>query len=139
MEETTELYNITKHVEIKRSKQDVFDFVSNVNNWPKYMIYSVKSVEKGDGNYWNIMTPSGPGKMLMRADRDSFVLDYEYISDDMSFWKIPARVVDKGKGAVFLITLLKPDEMPKEVFEESIKNIDEELGILKKIMEEQQK
>ncbi|MCI0453521.1 MAG: hypothetical protein L0Y68_00820 [Candidatus Dadabacteria bacterium] len=54
------LRSITKTISIKASTNDVFDFIANAENWPRWAIVNVKSISRGEGEWWNMETPSVP-------------------------------------------------------------------------------
>ena len=127
-------YSITKSVSIDAPRDRVFAFLADVANWPKWAIVNVKSVKRGDNDWWDMRTPAGMAKLCIRPNAELGVLDHDFNTPDVS-WTVPARVVPNGSGCEFMITFFQPPVFTKEFFEEQAALVDEELAQLKLLME----
>ena len=128
-----------KSIFIKCKLYKVFDFIENVENWPRYAIHNVKSAIKAEDGTWHIQTPRGPGKIMMRSSREIGSLEHEFIDAEGNSWLVPARVEEvEGGGTIFAVRFKKPEGMPEADFHQGTASIDEELKILKKILEGEQ-
>lgn len=129
---------VTKSVMIKRSPDEVFAFLANGENWPRFAIHNIYSIRPGEGGDWIMETPRGPGRLHLKTSAASGIVDHEFIDAQEGRWEVPARVVPGGDGAVFMMTLTKPEPMPESDFQAGMELLDDELATLKRILEEGQ-
>ncbi|MFJ9853695.1 SRPBCC family protein [Streptomyces sp. NPDC101150] len=128
--------SVTKTVSIDRPFAEVFDFLADLANWPRWAVVNIQSIEPTDDpDWWGMSTPMGPGKLRLRADAELGILDHDYL-DDTASWSVPARVVPNGDGAEFMITFFRPPSFTEEFFQKQVALVDTELATLKKILEE---
>jgi len=126
--------SLTKTVSINRSPAQVFDFLVNAGNWPKWAIHNIKSITKGENGWWVMETPVGFGNLRIRPNLEFGILDHDFQAPEAS-WTVPARVVPNADGAEFMITFFQPANFSGEFFDEQIKLVDQELAKLKEILE----
>ena len=114
---------------VSRKTGDVFDAI--LNSPPKMM----PDAKQNDDGSWSFSTPRGNANLKFMENKTFGILDHLYV-DDESSWAVPMRVVSNGDKSEVIITLLKPDVLTDEQFDERMK----ELGILfenlKKIIEQ---
>ena len=127
---------ITKTININCSAEKAFDFISNPANWAFYAIHNVISINKNEKGDWIMQTPRGPGKLIMYPNKALGVFDHDFIDAGEGKWSVPARVVALPNGCQLMMTFSKPDQMPNEMFEDGMKLLQEELTVLKKLLEE---
>ncbi len=127
-------YAITKTISIDAPQEQVFAFLADAANWPKWAIVNVKSVKPSGGPWWDIETPAGMAKLRIRPNADLGTLDHDFNSPDAS-WTVPARLVANGSGCVFMITFFQPPSFSRQFFEEQVALVDKELAQLKTLME----
>jgi hypothetical protein len=127
-------YSITKTVSINAPFEDAFAFLADASNWPKWAIVNIKSVQRRDGEWWNMETSTGKGKLRIRPNRDQGTLDHDFQAPDAS-WTVPARVVRNGDGCEFMITFFQPPQFTKDFFEKQVALVDRELAELKRLLE----
>jgi len=125
----------TRTVFIGCAPEVVFDFLVDPLNWPRYAVHSVKSVKPGKSGSWILETPRGEATLRLKANRELGVLDHEVVDDREGEHQIPARVVPISQGALFMITITRPLEMPEDTFAVRIRELDEELQQLRTILE----
>ncbi len=127
-------YAITKTISIDAPQEQVFAFLADAANWPKWAIVNVKSVKPSDGQWWYMETPAGMAKLRIRPNADLGTLDHDFNSPDAS-WTVPARLVANGSGCEFMITFFQPPSFSRQFFEEQVALVDKELAELKTLME----
>ncbi len=126
---------VTKSVFINCSPQDVFAFLANGENWPKFAIHNIFAIRPGAEGDWIIETPRGPGRLRLKAVATFGIIDHEFIDAQEGRWEVPARVVAAANGAVFMMTLTKPEPMPESDFYTGMRLLDEEMATLKNLLE----
>jgi len=62
------------------------------------------------------------------------ILDHLYVDEETS-WEVPMRVVSSGKDSEVIVTLVKPDNLTNEQFDERMKEIEILFDNLKEIIE----
>ena len=128
-------HSVTKSVSIDCAPDDVFDFIADAGNWPRSAIVNVQSVRRGaDPEWWEMQTPRGPGRLRILGDRASGILDHQFENQE-AHWTVPARVVQNGRGAEFMMTFFQPRAFSDDFFTQQIALVDIELNELKKILE----
>jgi hypothetical protein len=114
---------------VSRKTGDVFDAI--LNSPPKMM----PDAKQNDDGSWSFSTQRGNATLKFMENKTFGILDHLYV-DDESSWEVPMRVVSNGDESEVIITLLKPEVLTDEQFDERMK----ELGILfenlKKIIEQ---
>jgi len=124
----------TKSVAIEAPPDVVFNFLSDLANWPKWAIVNVKAVSSGKDDWWDMTTPMGQAKLRIRPNKALGILDHDFNAPDAS-WTVPARVVPNGSGSEFMITFFQPPAFTEEFFEQQIALVDKELAKLKELVE----
>ncbi|WP_369394266.1 SRPBCC family protein [Streptomyces sp. CG1] len=127
--------SVTKTIGIDCPREQVFAFLADPANWPKWAVVNVQSIEPTDDpDWWRMSSPLGPARLGMRANAEFGILDHDFV-DDTASWRVPARVVPNGDGAEFMITFHQPPSLGDAEFKEQIDLVDTELATLKKILE----
>jgi hypothetical protein len=126
---------LTKTVDINALADKVWDYVNDLSLWTEWAIHNVQGVAKGENGYWMMTGPRGVSKVKMYSDKSHGLLDHEFIDPGEGIWNVPCRVVAAGENAHFMITFTKPDQMPDDAFAVGMKLLDEELSVLKSILE----
>jgi uncharacterized protein YndB with AHSA1/START domain len=129
------LRSITKSVAINRDPADVFRFLADASNWPRWAIVNVLSVAPAGEGWWDMRTPGGPAKLRIRAVEAYGLLDHDFVAPEAR-WTVPARVVPNAGGAEFLITFFQPPPFTDEFFDHQVALVDKELAQLKEILEQ---
>jgi hypothetical protein len=135
---STELHtarSITKTVSIARPPAEVFAFLADPANWPRWAVVNVLGIEPtADPDWWLMDTPHGPARLRIRGDAESGVLDHDFLDEEAS-WSVPARVVPNGEGSEFLITFFQPPGFSDAYFDQQTALVDAEMAALKKELE----
>jgi hypothetical protein len=128
--------SVTKSIQIDRPSCEVFAFVADPSNTPRWAIHRVRSIRSVDGRVWLIDTPHGTVKFVSHFHGEFGILDHEFVDPQDRHWVIPARVVSSGRCAsVFMITLTRPDAVAENLFDVAVLSMDEELRTLKACVE----
>ncbi len=125
---------IVKELTINKPANQVFDFFSNVKNME--IGGAIKSVTKGDGDWWQFdHTVAGKGKMKVTPVSDFGILDHEFVGAGLE-WKVYVRVVPNEEGSTTTWTFMRPDGLTDRQFQEQLKGFDLEINNWKKYLEE---
>ncbi len=107
---------------------DTFDAILNCT--PK-MMPDAKMTSDG---WWSFSTPRGNAKLKFNENKSLGILDHLLI-DKESKWDVPMRIVSSGDESEVIITLIKPDELTNEQFNERMIEIEQVFRNMKKIIE----
>ena len=95
----------THTLALKATKAKVFDFLSKIENLPKWATMFCRELRPLDAGRYKVMTPQGEIFFRIEADSKSGVIDmYGGPNEEqMAYW--PARVVERpGAGSLFIFT-----------------------------------
>ena len=107
---------------------DTFDAILNC---PPKMMSDAKMSSDG---WWSFSTPRGNARLKFNENKSLGILNHIFI-DQESKWNIPMRVVSSGDESEVIITLIKPNELTDEQFNERMFEIEQVFLNLKKIIE----
>lgn len=113
---------------VDRKTGDTFDAILNS---PPKMMPDAKMTSDG---WWSFSTPRGNAKLKFNENKSLGILDHMFI-DKESKWDVPMRIVSRGDESEVIITLIKPDELTDEQFNERMIEIEQVFGNMKKIIE----
>ena len=113
---------------VDRKTGDTFDAILNS---PPKMMPDAKMTSDG---WWSFSTPRGNAKLKFNENKSLGILDHMFI-DKESKWDVPMRIVSSGDESEVIITLIKPDELTDEQFNERMIEIEQVFGNMKKIIE----
>lgn len=114
-------------VSINCDPRTVYEFVSNLENLPKWASKAFQSIKQDKGE-WIAETPQGSAKVELAQRNDFGVLDH-YVSLSTLGVEVyvPMRVVKNGiNGSEVIFTLFYTSHMSEEKFAQNLKNIMEE-------------
>ena len=89
--------------------------------------------QNGDGS-WSFSTQRGNANLKFKHNKNFGILDHMY-KDEESLWNVPMRVVPSGDESEIIVTIVKPDTLTDDQFEERMKEINELFENLKQIIE----
>jgi hypothetical protein len=119
---------------IDRSPQEVYDFVADPTNLPRWasgLGASIKHVNRE----WVADTPNGPVKIRFAPRNDLGVLDhYVTIAPDVVVY-VPMRVVPNGIGSELIFTLFRQPDMTDQKFQQDAEWVMRDLNRLKTVLE----
>jgi hypothetical protein len=124
-------------VSINCDPRTVYEFVSNLENLPKWASKAFQSITQDKGE-WIAETPQGSAKVDLAQRNDFGVLDH-YVSLSTLGVEVyvPMRVVKNGiNGSEVIFTLFYTSHMSEEKFAQDVKMVEQDLKNLKNIMEE---
>jgi len=113
---------------VSRKTGDVFDAI--LESPPKMM----SDAKKNPDGSWSFSTPRGMANLKFNHNKTLGILDHLYVDDETS-WEVPMRVVASGQESEVLITVVKPDILTNEQFDDRMKEIEILFDNLKKIIE----
>lgn len=113
---------------VNRKTGDTFDAILNC---PPKMMPDAKMTFDG---WWSFSTPRGNARLKFNENKSLGILDHMFI-DKESKWNVPMRIVSNGDESEVIITLIKPDELTDEQFNERMIEIEQVFGNMKKIIE----
>ena len=113
---------------VNRKTGDTFDAILNS---PPKMMPDAKMTSDG---WWSFSTPRGNAKLKFNENKSLGILDHMFI-DKESKWDVPMRIVSSGDESEVIITLIKPDELTDDQFNERMIEIEQVFGNMKKIIE----
>jgi len=113
---------------VNKKTGDAFDAILTAP--AKMMSDAVKS---GDG-WWKFTTPRGTARLKFNENKQLGILDYMYI-DDESKWDVPMRVIPSGDESEIIITLIKPENITDEQFNQRMNEISQAFSNLKALIE----
>jgi hypothetical protein len=126
----------TKTIQIARGAAECFDFIGDAGTMPQWAIHNVKAIRDLGNGSWEMDTVHGKGTLIPRYDRETGILDHEYVDANEGRWQVTGRVVPVGpRESVYMMTLPKPDGLPVEMFEAGMKLMDDEMAALKTCIE----
>ena len=131
------LKSISLTVSINRDPRTVYEFISNLENLPKWASKAFQSIKQAKGE-WIAETPQGAAKVDLAQRNDFGVLDHYVSLPSLGIEVyVPMRVVKNGiNGSEVIFTLFYASNISKEKFAQDVKMVEQDLKNLKNIMEE---
>lgn len=123
-------------VSINRDPRTVYEFVSNLENLPKWASRAFQSIKQTKGE-WIAETPQGAAMVDLAQRNDFGVLDHYVSLPSLGIEVyVPMRVVKNGiNGCEVIFTLFHASNMSEEKFAQDMKMVEQDLKNLKNIME----
>src|SRR3990170_7057892 len=120
-------------VSINKSAEEVYQFTSNPENFPKWIEF-IKSMTN-HGEFWIGKTDIGDLKIKFAPPNDFGIVDHQVTFANGATVNNPMRAIANNKGCEFTFTLFwMPDRTEKE-FNEDAKAVTRDLQKLKEILE----
>ena len=113
---------------VNRKIGDTFDAILNC---PSKMMPDAKMTSDG---WWSFSTARGNARLKFKENKSLGILDHMFI-DQESKWDVPMRIIPSGDESEVIITLVKPDELTDEQFNERMIEIEHVFQNMKKIIE----
>jgi hypothetical protein len=124
----------TLSVSIERPPRDVYAFVSNPENLPKWAAGLGRSVRRAGGE-WIVEMTDGPVRFEFVAPNEHGVLDHYVRAPGLEVLN-PMRVVANGSGSEVLFTVFQLPGMSDEKYGEDVRLVEADLRTLKKMLDE---
>jgi hypothetical protein len=125
----------TINISIKSDPKTVYEFISNLENLPKWAPSTFPSIKEVNGE-WLVDTPHGPNKVMLTEKNNFGILDHSVKLVSGVEVYVPMRVLKNGTGSEVLLTIFQTSEMTDEAFIQDIKMVERDLNHLKTIIEE---
>jgi hypothetical protein len=133
MNSTQDVRHVT--ITIQRTPQEVYAFVSQPENLPKWAAGLGGNIQQVNGE-WIAQTPAGKTKIVMAPKNTYGVLDHDvYLLDAGKRVHMPMRVVPNGKGSEVTLTVLRQPEMTDQKYTEDLGLVEKDLKTLKALLE----
>lgn len=121
----------TKSVAIAAAPANVFAYLADGANWPRWAVHNVLSASlRKDGN-WDVKTPRGTAELKLKFDEGAGILDHDLVYADGAKRTVPGRLIACAGGAVVIMTFIKPFAMSESDFASDMARIDDELATLR--------
>jgi len=118
----------TLSILVNKKIGDTFDAI--LESPPKIM----PDAKLTTGGWWMFSTPRGSAKLKFNENKALGILDHMFI-DEESKWNVPMRIIPSGDESEVIITLIKPDEITDEQFNQRMVEIERVFESMKKIIE----
>jgi len=123
-----DIHSRTITFSVNRKTAETFDAILNIP--PKMMPDAIKS---NDG-WWSFTTLRGPAKLKFNENRQLGILDYQFV-DNEAKWNVPMRVISNGNNSAVITTIIKPDGISDQSFDERMIEIEKIMESMKQIIE----
>jgi hypothetical protein len=128
-----EVRNIS--VSIHRSAKDVYAFISNGENVPRWATGLGSEVRRVDGE-WLAEGPLGRVKVRFAAPNSLGVADHDVIFETGVVVHNPIRVVPNGTGSTVIFTLMRLPDVSEREFDADGQAVEKDLTKLKALLEQ---
>jgi hypothetical protein len=132
MDGLLEVRNIS--VSIHRSPTDVYAFVSNGENIPRWAAGLGTSIRRVDGE-WIADGPIGSVRVRFTPSNDLGVADHDVTLETGVTVHNPIRVVPNGAGSTVIFTLMRQPGVSQQEFDQDAHTVQKDLEMLKAILE----
>ena len=122
-------------VSIDAATGNVYNFVANPANLPKWASGLSQSEIRKQGQYWVADSPIGEVKIKFAENNTFGILDHSVTLPNGEVNYNPLRVVKNGKGSEVIFTLFRLPRMTDEDFNKDAEFIKSDLEKLKSILE----
>ena len=123
-----DMHSRTITFSVNRKTAETFDAILNIP--PKMIPDAIKS---NDG-WWSFTTLRGPAKLKFYENRQLGILDYQFV-DNEAKWNVPMRVISNGNDSSVITTIIKPDGISDQSFDERMIEIEKIMESMKQIIE----
>jgi len=124
-------------VSIDRPSDEVYSFVSNPGNLPKWATGLGGSIKKVNGE-WIADAPMGKVKIRFAEENKFGILDHEVVLESGVMIINPMRVIANGKGSEIFFTLVRQPDVSDEKFAQDAEWVEKDLRLLKGLLEKGQ-
>lgn len=119
---------------IERDPQDVYDFVTDPANLPRWAPGFATSVHHSDG-HWTVETPDGPVRVEFVSRNALGVADHRVSTPSGPDAVVHLRVIANDGGAEVLFTTFRPTAMSDERFAADAALVQGDMRTLKVLLE----
>lgn len=122
-------------VSIARSIEDVYGFLAEPLNFPKWAEGLGHGFKHVEGMTWAAQTPMGPMRVLFSEPNRYGVLDHAVIPDKGEPMHNPMRALANGDGSEVVFTLFRRAGMSDDDFARDADTVASDLRRLKALLE----
>jgi len=133
MDDLLEVKNIS--VSIHRSPGDVYVFISNGENVPRWAAGLGTKIRR-DGSEWVAEGPIGSVRVRFAPANDLGVADHDVVLATGVTVHNPVRVVPNGTGSTVIFTLLRQPGVSARQFDQDARAVEKDLATLKALLEQ---
>jgi hypothetical protein len=119
---------------IERPAAEVYAYVMNPENLPKWAAGLSGSIRNRDG-HWIAQSPMGEIEVIFVPENPYFVADHSVRLSDGTTFNNPMRVIAHGTGCEVVFTLRRQSERSEEEQEADASEIRRDLSTLKELLE----
>jgi hypothetical protein len=125
----------TMSTSIKSDHKTVYDFVSNLENLPRWASSTFPSIKEVKGE-WVVDSPNGRNKVMITEKNNFGILDhYVKLTSGVEVY-VPMRVIKNGDGSEVLLTVFQAPEMTDDGYAKDLQTVEKDLNHLKTLIEE---
>ena len=122
------------NISINSKPQVVYDFISNLENLPRWAPKTFPSIKEMNGE-WVVETQQGKIKVVLTERNNFGILDHHVkLTSGVEIY-IPMRVIKNANGSEVMLTVFQTPEMTDEVFIKDVETVEKDLNHLKTIIE----
>jgi hypothetical protein len=122
-------------VSIRRRPADVYAFVSDCRNLPRWAAGLVGSEVREEGDAWVADAPFGKVRFRFVEENPYGVLDHDVQLESGVTVHNPMRVIPNGDDSELVFTLIQQPGMSDEKFAEDRAAVEKDLNTLKELLE----
>lgn len=128
----------TVSISIKRRPEEVYEYLLDPANFPKWSIF-IKEIRK-EGNQWIANTPEGTVRIRFTPRNEFRVLDhYVTVSPDIQVY-VPMRVLaNQQNDSEVIFTIFRLPDMSDKQYKDDIGSVLTDLTGLKRVLEEKRR
>ena len=121
-------------VSIRRSPSDVYAYVSNGENLPRWATGLGHKIRRV-GDEWFAEGPVGEVKVRLVKPNDLGVADHDVMLPTGAVIHNPIRVIPNGTGSTVIFTLMRLSVVSEQTFNDDAKWVEKDLTTLKTLLE----
>ena len=129
---STESRHLSVHID--RPVPEVYAFVSDPRNLPRWAPGLGSSVVREDGE-WFVETPEGRARVTFAPNNEYGVLDHEVVTPSGETVYVPLRAIADGDGCEVVFTVRRAPGMTDAEFDRDAGLVSADLALLKKVLE----
>jgi uncharacterized membrane protein len=124
----------TQSISIDASIEEVFGFLSNPGNLPKWATGFCKDIRQ-ESSRWIAETPQGEMEVRYATNSNLSIIDFHMFPAPDVEGVAYSRILPNGEGSEYVFTQFQAPGMLDEVFQGQIESLKGELVLLKELME----
>jgi hypothetical protein len=135
MDGLLEVKNVS--VSIRRPPKDVYAFVSDGKNVPRWAAGLGTKIRRSADEWIAEGGPLGAVRVRFTPPNELGIADHDVTLDTGVTIHNPIRVIPNGAGSTLIFTVLRQPDVSPQQFDEDAKTVEKDLTTLKAILEQQ--